>query len=219
MIELRGVECRWPRFALQDITFRVQEGESVGLFGPNGAGKTLLLETIAGIWIPRRGTILVGGTDVTRRPPEARPLGVIYQELYLFPHLSVEENISYGLRASGCSSRARRRRLEELAQVLGLGDLLRRRNITLLSGGEKQKVALARALATGPKIVLLDEPAHFLDPDSVRMLHDTLRQLRESGRLTMLHVSHNYDELQALTGRILVMRQGRIVRVDSSGRR
>jgi ABC-type sugar transport system ATPase subunit len=215
MIELRGVECQWQRFALRDITFHVREGEYVGLFGHNGAGKTLLLETIAGIWIPRRGTILVGGTDVTHRPPEARPLGVVYQELFLFPHLSVEENIDYGLRATGCSSRERRRRLEELAQLLRLGDLLRRRNISLLSGGEKQKVALARALATGPKIVLLDEPAHFLDHDSVRMLRDTLQQLHETGRLTMLHVSHNYDELKALAGRILVMQQGRIVRVES----
>ena len=218
MIDLRGVEHTWKQFALRAITLHIGAGEYLGLVGHNGAGKTLLLETLAGLWIPARGTITIEGRDVTRTPPEQRHLGVVYQELFLFPHLSVRENICYGLKSRGVAPQRIRTRLEALDHLLRLGELMGRRNIAFLSGGEKQKVALARALAGDPSILLLDEPTHALDHDSREMVHEILRSLHQAKRLTMVHVSHDEAPLRALANRLVVMEQGRIVRIDE-GRR
>lgn len=214
MIELSGVEHAWKQFALRAITLRIGTGEYLGLVGHNGAGKTLLLETLAGLWIPSRGTIIIEGRDVTRIPTEQRHLGVVYQELFLFPHLSVRENICYALKTRGVSPQRIRARLKELDDLLRLGELMGRRNIALLSGGEKQKVALARALAGDPSILLLDEPTHSLDHDSREMVYELLRQLHEAKRLTMVHVSHDEAPLRALADRLVVMEQGRIIHID-----
>lgn len=214
MLELLNVGRTWKLFALDGITLQVHAGECVGFFGHNGAGKTLLLETIAGIWVPEQGSITIDGKDVTRLPSEERQVGFVYQELFLFPHLSVRENICYGLRVIRCPRPQREERLDELTRLLHLDRLLTRRNVTLLSGGEKQKVALARALANHPRLLLLDEPAHSLDRDSSRMLHELLTELRTAKRLTMIYVSHNREELEAIADRIVVMERGRIVRVE-----
>lgn len=212
MITLSGVGRTWKQFSLRDITLEIGSGEYLGLFGPNGAGKTLLLETIAGLWVPTHGTITIDGQEMTRTPPEQRQLGVVYQELYLFPHLSVRQNICYGLKARRVPPQRMAQRVEELDHLLRLGDLMDRRNIALLSGGEKQKVALARALAANPRILLLDEPAHALDPESCHTLYGILETLHTANRLTLVHVSHNYAELERLADRIIVMEQGRITR-------
>ena len=214
MIRLQGIERRWKQFALGRIDLQVARGEWLGVFGHNGAGKTLLLETIAGIWIPDGGRIWIGGVEVTRMPPEQRGVGVVYQEPFLFPHCSVRDNLCYGLKAQGWSPKRIAGRMEQLVAMLSLAPLLARRNVALLSGGEKQKIALARALAPRPAVLLLDEPTHSLDPESCTALRRTLTDLNRAADMAIVHVSHSYEELQALTHRIVVMAQGRIVRTE-----
>ena len=214
MIELKGVRRRWGGFSLKGITLRVERGEYFVLLGPCGAGKTLLLETIAGFWRPDEGEIWINGRDVTHIPPERRNVGFVYQEYGLFPHLSVKENISYGLRARGYSRKERERRVREVVEMLGIEELLDRGEVGSLSGGEKQKVALARALAVKPDVLLLDEPLHSLDYSSRERAYAMLKEVNRGLNLTVIHVTHDYSEARALADRIGVMNNGQLVQVD-----
>ncbi|MCD6507976.1 ABC transporter ATP-binding protein [Candidatus Poribacteria bacterium] len=218
MIELRGVRRRWGSFSLKGITLKVERGEYFVLLGPCGAGKTLLLETIAGFWFPEEGEIWINGREVTRIPPERRNVGFVYQEYGLFPHLPVSENILYGLKARGYPKKERERRMMEVVSALGIEDLLEREEIGSLSGGEKQKVALARALAPEPEVMLLDEPLHSLDYSSREQVFRMLKEINRSFNITVIHVTHDYSEARALADRIGVMNNGRLIQVDEPDR-
>ena len=223
MIELRGVSKHWREFSIKNITLEVKKGEYFVILGPTGAGKTLLLELIAGFHFPDEGRILIDGKDMTFSPPEERNIGFIYQDYMLFPHLTVEKNIAFGLRARqrGRFKQEKRERREEIArkvgevlQMLGIEHLAKRRPATL-SGGEQQKVAIARALAIEPRILLLDEPLSALDMRTKEQLREDLRRLNRENGITMVHVTHDQTEAAMLADRIAVMMRGRIVQIGT----
>ncbi|HEU4763399.1 MAG TPA: ABC transporter ATP-binding protein [Gemmatimonadales bacterium] len=208
MIRLEGVRVRAGAFALEDVSLDVPAGGYALLIGPTGAGKTTLLETVAGHRAPAAGKVWLDGRDVSGVPPERRSVGFVYQHYHLFPHLSVRENIEYGLRALDAADR--RARAESLASALGLAPLLDRAP-DRLSGGEQQRVALARALAPRPRILLLDEPFAAVDPATRQQLRRELQALHAAERFTVLQVSHDFDEALRLGELVAVLGDGRIV--------
>lgn len=211
-LALQGLEVRAGDFSLSGIDLGLRAGEYLAILGPTGAGKTLLLETVAGLRRPRAGRILVAGTDVTPLPPERRGMGYVVQDYALFPHLSVFENIAFGLRLRRLSKGEIRRRVGEMAVLVGIEELLTR-GVEGLSGGERQRVALARVLAIQPRALLLDEPLSALDPQHRQGLQRTLRDLHSALSPTVLHVTHDFEEAAALGEKVAVLYGGRIAQV------
>jgi len=200
LIGLDDLSIDLGEFVLNSFSLLVDEGEFFMVVGPSGAGKTVLLEAIAGLRQPSDGKILVGGRDVTDLPPEKRNVALVYQDYALFPHLSVEENIRWGLRfVSGPDNR----HVEGLVKLLRLEYLLERSPETL-SGGEQQRVALARALAVKPSVVLLDEPISALDPRFREDLQDYLSRINREG-MTIMMVTHDFNEVLSLGHRVAVI--------------
>ena len=210
MIRVEDLAVALPGFALEDIQLHVAAGEAFDLLGPTGAGKTLLLEAIVGVVPVHRGRILIGGRDVTGLPPERRRIGIVYQDHALFPHLTVEENIVFGQRYCGAAPP----RLDHLIRRLGLAALLKRR-IHSLSGGEKQRVALARSLAVAPSVLLLDEPLTALDPNFREDIRGLIKTLHRDTGITLLMVTHDFAEAHFLAQRTAVMHRGRIEQVGA----
>jgi iron(III) transport system ATP-binding protein len=199
------------RDVVDDVSFEVTDGELMVLVGPSGCGKSTLLRIIAGLDSSARGRIVLDGTDVTTLPPERRRIGLVFQDHALFPHRSVEQNIAFGLRHLDRSSR--RRRVAELLDLVRLPGVAKRYPHEL-SGGEQQRIALARALAPDPAVVLLDEPFASLDTslrDDVRT--DVVTALRERNAAAVL-VTHERDEALALGDRVAVMSAGRVLQID-----
>ena len=214
MIEIRALGLRRGGFSLAGIDLKVEQGECFVVVGPSGAGKTLLVESVLGVHQPDTGRVLVDGQDMTRQPPEQRGFSYVPQDLALFPHLGVYDNIAF----------ARQRRLpredvvrtvREAAGWLGIDHLLKRRSIGNLSGGEKQRVALARALVAAPRALFLDEPFNSLDSALRAELYRELGELRRRMRLTTMLVTHDHDEAFVLGDRMAVMIDGRILQVGT----
>ena len=212
MLELRNVSKDFKDFKLRNISLDVERGEYFVILGPTGAGKTLLLELIAGFHIPDEGKILIDGADATKLPPERRNIGFVYQDYALFPHLSVEENVKFGLRLKNLPKSEIEARVKELMELFGISHLAKRRPRTL-SGGEQQKVALARALAVRPRILLLDEPLSALDVPTQNALRVELKKLHRHFGTTTLHVTHDRAEALTLADRIAVMMRGSISQI------
>jgi molybdate/tungstate transport system ATP-binding protein len=207
VIRLEGVSVQVGSFRLDDVSLVVPAGGYGLIIGPTGSGKTTLLEAIAGHQPLRRGRIGLRDEDVTTAPPEARRVGFVYQHYHLFPHLTVEENIGYGLRREAPD--ARTGRIRNLAETLGLVPLLSR-SVRGLSGGEQQRIALARALAPRPNILLLDEPFAAVDPATRRVLRRELRALHEREGITTLQVTHDFEDAMRLGDVVAVLADGRI---------
>ncbi|MBN1456098.1 MAG: ATP-binding cassette domain-containing protein [Methanomicrobia archaeon] len=215
MIVVKDVYKDWKEFKLQEINLEVKQGEYFVILGPTGAGKTLLLETIAGFHIPDRGNVWLDGRDVTRVPAEKRGIGFIYQDYSLFPHMTVEQNILFGLRMQKTSTaEENRKRVKGIMDWLNITHLAHRHPSTL-SGGEQQKVAIGRAVAIEPSILLLDEPLSALDRRTQDYLRDELKRVRAEFGITMVHVTHDQTEAMLLADRIAVMMRGRIVQVGT----
>ena len=214
MIEVRDLHKDWKEFALNDINLAIEKGEYFVILGPTGAGKTLLLETIAGFYIPDRGEVWIEGDDVTIRPPERRRVGFIYQDYSLFPHLNVEQNIEFGLKLKKSSAPENRKSVKEIMDWLSISHLAHRYPATL-SGGEQQKVAIARAIAIEPSVLLLDEPLSALDRRTQDYLREELKRVKEEFGITMVHVTHDQTEALILADRIAVMMKGRIMQVGT----
>ncbi|MBC7288597.1 MAG: ATP-binding cassette domain-containing protein [Armatimonadetes bacterium] len=214
-LEVRRLGRKWGDFALRDVTLRLERGQYCVILGPSGSGKTLLLETIAGLHLPDTGAVFLDGQDVTRWPPERRKVGFVYQHYYLFPHLSVVDNIAYGLRYQRLSQEERQRRVAEVVDILGIRHLMLRSTVRDLSGGERQKVALARALVIAPRLLLLDEPLANLDFPSREGVLELLRAVRRRFGLSVLHVTHDYSEALAVADTIAVLDGGRVLQVGS----
>jgi thiamine transport system ATP-binding protein len=188
------------------IDLVLQPAEIVAVLGPSGSGKSTLLGTIAGVVPAMAGTILVDGVDVTAAPIHERGVGLIFQEALLFPHLSVVDNIAYGLRRHGTGRQPARARATELLEWVGLGGY-GDRSVDELSGGQAQRVALARALAPQPAVLLLDEPFSALDQDlRQRLAADVSGMLREGG-VSALHVTHDPGEAAAVADRIVTLNE------------
>ena len=212
MIRIRHLDVRLTGFALQDISLTIEAGEFFTLLGPTGAGKTLILESIVGLVPLSSGRIRIGSRDVTRLPPEKRGVGIVYQDCALFPHLSVRENISYGLRYHRKTRPDQDGRFDRLVSQLGLAHLLGR-SVHNLSGGEKQRVALARALAVDPSVLLLDEPLSSLDPNFREEIRQLLKDLHWKTGISVLMVTHDFSEAHFLAQRAAVINAGRIEQV------
>jgi molybdopterin-binding protein len=214
MIEVKNLYVDLGEFILTDISLNIEEGEYFIILGPTGAGKTVLLESIAGLYPIKSGEIWLRGKEVTSVEPEKRKISIVYQDHVLFPHLSVRDNIIFGLRVHRTRADEVASRLDWVAELLGISHLLHRRPDTL-SGGEKQKVALGRAIVTQPELLLVDEPLSALDPETRESVQQELRQLHRALGITMLHVTHDFEEAIALGNRIAVIGEGRLMQVGA----
>jgi len=212
MLRVEKLSKKWKDFELRNVSFEIQRGEHFIILGPSGAGKTLLLETIAGIFRVDEGEIWLDGEEITDLPPEKRNIAYVPQNYALFPHLTVYENISYGLKLRKRSEKEIKEVVEELSKILGIEELLRRKPKTL-SGGEQQRVAIARALAVKPKLLLLDEPFSNLDAQMRSKLIGEMKRWREELGFTALHVTHSFEEAVSLGDRIGVMMEGEMRQV------
>ncbi|TEU18589.1 MAG: ATP-binding cassette domain-containing protein [Anaerolineales bacterium] len=213
-VQVKDLWVDLKEFHLRQINLDILDGEYFVVLGPTGAGKTVLLETIAGLYQPRRGHILLDGKDVTSMPPERRGIGFVYQDYVLFPHLNVRGNIAFGLKLRGLDRGTIEERLTAISQLLGIDHLLHRKPDTL-SGGEQQRVALARALVVNPRLLLLDEPLSALDQETREVLQRELVRLHRELGTTKIHVTHDFEEAVTLGDRIAVMNKGRIVQMGS----
>lgn len=210
MIEIGHLHVRCGAFALDDVNLAIGKGEYWVLLGPSGCGKSVLLQTIAGFFVPSQGQVLCDGRDITALAPEKREIGLVFQQAALFPHLGVRANIEYGLRARRVPASEMRQRVDELIERLRLQTILPR-PVATLSGGEAQRVAIARALAVRPVLLLLDEPLSALDHNARLELQTELGRLHRELGLTTLHVTHSRDEAEALADFSAVMLGGRVV--------
>ena len=212
MIELKNVHVKLGDFNLEQISLVVAKGEYTVVLGPTGAGKTVLLESIAGLHAVQRGEILLDGKDVTNTVPEQRRASIVYQDYTLFPHLTVKENIVFGLRVRHLARPKIAEALELICGIFEIQPLLKRFPGTL-SGGERQRVALARALITKPEILLLDEPLSALDAESREEMRSLLKNTQQKLGVTTLHVTHDFEEAMSLAKNIVVINGGKIQQV------
>jgi len=210
MIRVRDLAFRAGDFTVRDVSLDVAGGEYFVLLGPNGSGKTLLVTCLCGLIRAERGSIAIGGRDVTCAEPRRRHIGYVPQDYGLFPHMNVARNVTFALRARGMSHRAALAQAGPVIETLRLGRLLGRDTPTL-SGGERQKVALARALAGQPKLLLLDEPVSALDGPTRSEVIAQLRDVQRAFGVATIHVCHHMDEARALADRAAVMIEGRLV--------
>jgi iron(III) transport system ATP-binding protein len=208
--------------AVDNLSLEVAAGEAVVILGPSGCGKTTLLRLIAGLDVPDTGEIRLTGTEVsaagrTLVPPHERRIGFVFQDLALWPHLTVEKNLEFVLESASTAPIDRKTRAHEVMTLVRIEPLFRRLPHEL-SGGEQQRVALARALVGQPRILLLDEPLSSLDPELRATLRGELAQLQRTLRVTTLYVTHDRDDVGVLADRVVEMRAGRIVSISDTSR-
>jgi ABC-type Fe3+/spermidine/putrescine transport system ATPase subunit len=214
-LAVRGLAKRYGGLAaVEDVAFELSPGELFALLGPSGCGKTTVLRSIAGIVEPDAGAILLNGEDISRKPIYARDTALVFQNYALFPHLTVEDNIAFGLRMRGLRRKEVRRRVAEALELVQLPGLARRLP-SQLSGGQQQRVALARALVVRPALLLLDEPLSNLDARLREEMRIEIRRLQRSLGLSTIMVTHDISEAFAAADRIAVMRQGRIEQIGA----
>jgi ABC-type Fe3+/spermidine/putrescine transport system ATPase subunit len=214
LLRLEDIGLKLGEFRLQEISLHVKPGTYLALLGPTGTGKTVLLETIAGVHHPHRGRIHIGDREVTHLAPEKRHLGIVYQDYALFPHLTVFENIAFGLRLQGSSRPKITEAVGKMAAFLEIEPLLQRRP-SRLSGGERQRTALARALVMEPYVLLLDEPLSALDRATSIRIQAELKRIHSELGVTIIHITHDVTEAFFLADRLAVMKDGRILQEGS----
>jgi ABC-type Fe3+/spermidine/putrescine transport system ATPase subunit len=214
-VELVGITKRFGGTAAVDrIDLEVHAGEFLSLLGPSGCGKTTTLRLIAGFERPDEGEVRIGGRDVSKVPPYRRDVNTVFQSYALFPHLTVQDNVAYGLKQRGlgrAERRARAAEMLELVQLVGFGE----RKPRQLSGGQQQRVALARALVMHPRVLLLDEPLGALDLKVRKELQIELKRIQEEVGITFVYVTHDQEEALAMSDRVVVMNAGRIEQIGA----
>ncbi|QGG48407.1 ABC transporter ATP-binding protein [Heliorestis convoluta] len=216
MIELKEVEKEFSgQVIIPPLSLKIEEGEFFTLLGPSGCGKTTLMRMIAGLELPSKGEILLAGQAVTKLPPYKRDVNMVFQQYALFPHMSVEENICFGLKMKKVALEEQKKRAEE---VMALTELMeyRYRRPKELSGGQQQRVAIARAIVNNPKVLLLDEPLGALDFQLRKHLQLELKKLQKNLGLTFLYVTHDQEEAITMSDRIAVMNKGQLEQIGSA---
>jgi len=214
-IELKNIHKSFGNNkVLKDISFKVEDGEYIILLGPSGCGKTTLLKTMAGLYKPDSGTVLQDGADVTDKQSQERNIGFFFQHYHLFPHMTVRQNVSYGLTIKGAKQEETEATVQEKLHLVGLQQWADKMPHEL-SGGMQQRVALARALAIGSKLLLLDEPLNALDAKIGTLLRKELKQMAKKYRLTVIHVTPNQEEAMELADRIILLKDGKIAQMGT----
>jgi putative spermidine/putrescine transport system ATP-binding protein len=208
-IELREISRHYGDVrAVDGVSLAIDDGEFFSLLGPSGSGKTTCLRLIGGFELPTRGRIFLHGEDATDRPPNERELNTVFQDYALFPHLSVLDNVAYGLRMKGVARAARRREAQAALEQVALGGL---------GGGQRQRVALARALVNRPRVLLLDEPLGALDLKLREQMEVELKGLQRRLGITFVYVTHDQGEALSMSDRVAVFHRGRVEQVDRPG--
>jgi molybdate transport system ATP-binding protein/molybdate/tungstate transport system ATP-binding protein len=212
MIKIDNISKDLGEFFLKDVTLDIENGTYFMILGPTGAGKTILLESIAGIYYPDKGRIWMDGRDITNTPPRSRNISMVYQDYMLFPHLTVRDNIAFGLKLKNVLKEKIKEKIEGMSRMLNIHHLLHRFPGTL-SGGEKQRIAIARAMVTEPKALLLDEPLSALDTQTRDNLRRELKEIHSITKITIVHVTHSFEEVFSLGDSIAVMNEGKIIQI------
>lgn len=213
LLKLLNLSKTYTQPAVSDVSLTLERGNILCLLGPSGCGKTTLLRLVAGLETPDRGCVFFDGVDVTERPTHKRQFGMMFQELALFPHKSVFENIAFGLRLLKQTPSRIRQRTEEMLALVGMADMASR-NVADLSGGERQRVALARSLAPRPKLLMLDEPLGALDRALRERLLLEIRSILKQLQVTAIFVTHDQTEALTVADVIGVMEKGRLIQTD-----
>ena len=216
IISIKNLSKHFARdvVAVDNVSLDIAEGELFALLGPSGCGKTTLLRAIAGFEVPSEGTLSIDGEDMHRRNPNQRPVNMVFQSYAVFPHMSVAENVGYGLKVTGTARNEIANRVAEALALVKL-DGYEQRNPSELSGGQRQRVALARALVKRPKVLLLDEPLSALDAKLREAMQLELVRLRQNVGITFVIVTHDQDEALSMADRIAVMDRGKVLQVAS----
>ena len=213
-LELDHISKHFGRTAaVDDVSLAIKQGEFLTLLGPSGCGKTTILRMVAGFEMPDGGNILLDGDTITNRPANRRPMGMVFQSYALFPHMTAEQNIAFGMQIQKKPQSTITKRCAELLELVGLGEM-GRRYPHQLSGGQQQRIALARALAVEPKVLLLDEPLSALDVKVRITLRNEIRRIQQQLKMTAIYVTHDQEEALSLSDRIAVMAKGRIEQLD-----
>ena len=214
-VEVFNVSKRFADFqALDQVSFTIEENEFFTLLGPSGCGKTTLLRMIAGFETPTEGSIVLFGTGIDSLPAHKRHVNTVFQSYALFPHMTLEQNIAFGLENLGWDKARRRARTAEMLELVHMADFAKRRPAQL-SGGQRQRIALARALAPAPKVLLLDEPLSALDLKLRQAMRDELRALQRQTGITFIFVTHDQEEALDMSDRICVLGQGRVQQIGT----
>ena len=216
MIKFSNMEIKFGDFvAVHDLSMEIQKGEFFTFLGPSGCGKTTTLRAIAGFITPTRGKIELDNEEITLKPIEKRGIGMVFQSYALFPTMSVEENITFGLKENKWSTQSIKTRLEEVARMVNLTQEQLKKNVSQLSGGQQQRVAIARTLALRPRIIVLDEPLSNLDARLRMQLRIELKNIQLASGVTMIYVTHDQEEALTLSDRIAVFNNGRIEQIGT----
>ncbi len=216
MFRIEKLVYRVDSFQLGPLSLELKKGEFYTIMGPSGAGKSVLLELISGLRREKQGTVIIAGADSSNLPPERRRVGMVFQKNLLFPHLTVFDNIAFGLRVKKLPESLVRQKIKKIAELTGISHLLYR-SVHGLSGGESQRIALARALVTDPVLLLLDEPFNALDRTAREELRGELRRIQKQLDVTTIFVTHDFEEAAVLSDRIGVLINGQIVQEGSPG--
>ncbi len=215
IISIRNITKRYPGSpvaAVDDVSLDIMSGEFFVLLGPSGCGKTTLLRMIAGFEIPTSGTILIDGQDMAAVPPNKRPVNMVFQSYAVFPHMTVEQNVAYGLKIRGVGRGEREERVREALELVKLGGF-EERMPDQMSGGQRQRVALARSLVMRPKVLLLDEPLSALDAKLRAQMQFELADLQDQVGITFVTVTHDQDEALSMASRIAVINKGEVAQL------
>lgn len=215
MVELRSISKVFGNFtALQEVSFEIKEGEFMTFLGPSGCGKTTCLRLISGFDTPTKGQVFIGGKDVTFDPPYRRDVNQVFQSYALFPHLTIADNIAFGLRMKKVPSAEIKRRVDDVIGMTALEQFVHRKPAQL-SGGQRQRVALARAIVCEPKVLLLDEPLSALDAKLRTQMRVELKQLQKKLGITFIFVTHDQEEALTMSDRVAVLNNGRVEQIGT----
>lgn len=214
-VELKNINKTFGKnVVIRDLTLQIKQGEMISLLGPSGCGKTTILRLLAGLEQPTAGSIHINGEDVTKLAIQQRDISMVFQSYALFPHMSLGENIGYGLKMLNIPKKERMERVQEILELVDLQGY-EDRYVDQISGGQQQRVALARALILKPKVLLFDEPLSNLDTNLRRSMREKIRELQQRFNITSFYVTHDQSEAFAVSDRVLVVKKGEIMQFDT----